>query len=172
MQTFSFFYGLQLAIVALAHPDNLALAFREQRYMQWMLKRLPSFLSLFFEVYHQTGMQVSIGPRSPKLLWSWSYKHLHFHVTVRCHQGILRYKHCHFHVTVRCHQGILRYKHLHFHVTVRCHQGILRYKHCHFHVTVRCHQGILRYKHLHFHVTVRCHQGILRVILNLSSIPI
>ena len=38
-----------------------ALAFREQSYVQWMLKRMPSFQSLFFEVYDQTGMQDSIG---------------------------------------------------------------------------------------------------------------
>ena len=63
MQTFSFFYGLQLAIVILLHSDNLALAFREQSYVQWMLKRMPSFLTLFFEVYDQTGMQASIGTR-------------------------------------------------------------------------------------------------------------
>ena len=31
--------------------------------MQCMLKRMPSFLSLFFEVYNQTGMQASIGPK-------------------------------------------------------------------------------------------------------------
>ena len=58
---------LQLVIVVLSHSDNLALAFRELSYEQCMLKRMPSFLSLFFEVYDQTGMQASIGPRSLKL---------------------------------------------------------------------------------------------------------
>ena len=53
---------LQLAIVVLFHSDNLALAFREQSYVQCMLKRMPSFLSLFFEGYNQTGMQASMPP--------------------------------------------------------------------------------------------------------------
>lgn len=76
MQTFSFFYGLHLGILILSHS---ALAFRGQSYVQWMLNRMPSFLSVFFEVYDRTGMQAFIGPRSPKLLQSWS-----------CHQGIWR----------------------------------------------------------------------------------
>ena len=54
------------------------------------LKECEGFLSLFFKVFDQTGMQASIEPRLLKLLRSWSYKHLHFHVTIRCHQGILR----------------------------------------------------------------------------------
>ena len=68
MQTFSFFYGLQLAIVVLFHSDSLSSSLQRAELCAEMLKRMPSFLSLFFEVFDQTGMQASIGPRPLKLL--------------------------------------------------------------------------------------------------------
>ena len=68
MQTFSFFYGLQLAIVVLSHSDNLSSSLQRAELCAVDAKRMPSFLSLFFEVYNQTGMQASIGPRSLDLL--------------------------------------------------------------------------------------------------------
>ena len=90
MQILVFFYGLQLAIVVLSNSDNLNSSLQRAELYECMLKRKPSFLLLFFKVYDQTGMQTSIGPRSIKLLRSWSDKYLHFHVAVRCHQCILR----------------------------------------------------------------------------------
>ena len=68
MQTFSFFYGLQLAIVVLPHSDSLSSSLQRAELCAVDAKRMPSFLSLFFEVYDQTGMQASIGPRSLELL--------------------------------------------------------------------------------------------------------
>ena len=67
MQTFSFFYGLQLAIVVLCYSNNLSTSLQRAELYQWMLKRMPSFLSLLFKVYDPAGMQASIGPR-PLLL--------------------------------------------------------------------------------------------------------
>ena len=76
MQTFSFFYGLQLAIVALS-------------YVQCMLKIMPSFLSMFFDVYDQTESKppldqvtqatVKLELQAPSLSRLW-----------KMHQGILR----------------------------------------------------------------------------------
>ena len=57
MQTFSFFYGLQLAIVVFSIQITSALAYRDQSYVQLMLKRMPSFLSLFFEVHSRQGFK-------------------------------------------------------------------------------------------------------------------
>ena len=61
MQTFSFFYGLQLAIVVRFHSDNLSSSLQRAELCAVVLKIIPSFLSLFFEVYNRAGLQASIG---------------------------------------------------------------------------------------------------------------
>ena len=90
IQIFSFFYGLQLAIVVLFHPDNFSSSLqRAELCAVYAQNNAKLSVTVLWDI-RSTGMQASIGPRSLKLLWSWSYKHLHFHVAVRCHQGILR----------------------------------------------------------------------------------
>ena len=63
MQTSSFFYGLLLAIIVLSHSDNLIPNLQRAELCAVDAQRMPSFLSLFFEVYDQIGIQASIGPR-------------------------------------------------------------------------------------------------------------
>ena len=62
IQASSFFYGLVLAIIVISHLDNLIPSLQRAELCAVDAQRIPSFLSLFFEVYDQTGIQASIGP--------------------------------------------------------------------------------------------------------------
>ena len=68
MQTFSLFYGLQLAIVVLSHSDNLSSSLQRAELCAVDVQKNAKHSSLFFKVYDQKGIQASIGPRSLKLL--------------------------------------------------------------------------------------------------------
>ena len=50
LQTFSFFYGLQLAIVVLSHSDNLSSSLQRAELCAVDAQKNAQFLSLFFEV--------------------------------------------------------------------------------------------------------------------------
>ena len=62
IQASSLFYGLVLAIIVLSYSDNLIPSLQRAELCAVDAQRMPSFLSLFFEVYDQTWMQASIGP--------------------------------------------------------------------------------------------------------------
>ena len=65
MQTFSFFYKFQFAIIVLSHTDKLRSSLqRAELYAVDAQKNAK----LSVTVLDQTGMQASIGPRTLKLL--------------------------------------------------------------------------------------------------------
>ena len=90
MQMFSFFYGLQLAIVVLSHSDNL----------NYSLQR-AELCAVDTQKNAKLSVTVLRGIRSDRnasLHWTkvtqaavkLSYEDLHFHVAIKCHQGILK----------------------------------------------------------------------------------
>ena len=87
MQTFSFFYGLQIAIVVLSHSDNLSSSLQRaelcavdaQKNDNISVTILRDIQSDMDESHHWTKVTqaaVKLG----------SYRHLHYHVAIRCNQ--------------------------------------------------------------------------------------
>ena len=88
MQTFHSFYGLQLAIVVLSHSDNLSSSLQIAEPCAVNAHAKLSFTVL--RGIWSDGNASLQWTKVLKLLWCCNYKQLHFHISIRCYQGILR----------------------------------------------------------------------------------